>query len=271
VRLRPSTRRQWRSSISRGNKPVVGDRKKTGAAGAELCADRIAPSSTSSSSTNNSACRSGDSGSRWRSTSTGGWSGVGFFGAKPHGRLRCSFDSHNRSRRSKHFHRKHHAVRDRGAITRDDERIAKIAPTTADVPRSHQTSGRRVALPSWPFGTHDAFNVIQSDPQLADRFQPAVLHRWTTREDYLRLLASFEIALLLEHPFRAHRARFGTPESLGGDNRRDLSDPAQPDGTLTGVPNVSPSPPSAVTISYRTMSVFIEEPGRFRRSPSTVQ
>jgi hypothetical protein len=49
-------------------------------------------------------------------------------------------------------------------------------------------------------GTHDAFNAIQTDPQLANRFEPAPLPRWTMNEDYLRLLASFEVGLGLEQP-----------------------------------------------------------------------
>jgi hypothetical protein len=56
-----------------------------------------------------------------------------------------------------------------------------------------------VQLPIVAVGTQDAFNAIQTDPQLANRFEPAVLHRWTMGEDYLRLLASFEMALPLEH------------------------------------------------------------------------
>jgi hypothetical protein len=40
---------------------------------------------------------------------------------------------------------------------------------------------------------------VETDPHLANRFEPAVLHRWTMGEDYLRLLASFELALPLEH------------------------------------------------------------------------
>ena len=51
-------------------------------------------------------------------------------------------------------------------------------------------------------GTHDAFNAILTDPQLANRFEPALLPRWTMNDDYLRLLASFEVALPLEHPSR---------------------------------------------------------------------
>ena len=47
-------------------------------------------------------------------------------------------------------------------------------------------------------GTQDAFNAIQTDPQLANRFEPILLRRWAMGEDYLRLLASFEVALPLE-------------------------------------------------------------------------
>jgi hypothetical protein len=58
--------------------------------------------------------------------------------------------------------------------------------------------GNELQLPIVALGTQDAFNAIQTDPQLANRFEPAVLQRWTMSEDYLRLLASFEIALPLE-------------------------------------------------------------------------
>jgi len=54
-------------------------------------------------------------------------------------------------------------------------------------------------IPIVAAGTQDAFNAIQADPQLANRFEPVVLRRWTMGEDCLRLLASFEIALPLEH------------------------------------------------------------------------
>jgi hypothetical protein len=45
-------------------------------------------------------------------------------------------------------------------------------------------------------------DAIQIDVQLANRFEPAVVPRWTMDEDYLRLLASFELALPLEHRLR---------------------------------------------------------------------
>ena len=49
-------------------------------------------------------------------------------------------------------------------------------------------------------GIKDAFNVINSDPQLANRFEPAVLPKWTMNEEYKRLLASFEYILPLKDP-----------------------------------------------------------------------
>lgn len=47
-------------------------------------------------------------------------------------------------------------------------------------------------------GTRDAFNAIQTDPQLANRFVPTVLKKWKNDENYLRLLASFETVLPLK-------------------------------------------------------------------------
>lgn len=47
-------------------------------------------------------------------------------------------------------------------------------------------------------GTKEAFNAIQTDPQLANRFEPKVLKKWRNDEEYLRLLASFERLLPLK-------------------------------------------------------------------------
>jgi hypothetical protein len=41
---------------------------------------------------------------------------------------------------------------------------------------------------------------LQTDPQLANRFEPELLGRWTMSDDYLRLLASFEVAFALARP-----------------------------------------------------------------------
>jgi ATP-dependent Clp protease ATP-binding subunit ClpA len=60
--------------------------------------------------------------------------------------------------------------------------------------------GNELQIPIVAAGTHDAFNAIQIDPQLANRFEPALLPRWSMNEDYLRLLASFEPTLRLEQP-----------------------------------------------------------------------
>ncbi|NOU58878.1 TniB family NTP-binding protein [Marinifilum caeruleilacunae] len=48
-------------------------------------------------------------------------------------------------------------------------------------------------------GTREALHAIQTDPQLANRFEPKVLPRWQNDEDYLRLLASFERILPLKN------------------------------------------------------------------------
>lgn len=47
-------------------------------------------------------------------------------------------------------------------------------------------------------GTMLAFNVIQSDHQLANRFEPRVLPRWSNDMEFKRLLASFEALIPLK-------------------------------------------------------------------------
>lgn len=49
-------------------------------------------------------------------------------------------------------------------------------------------------------GTREAFHAIQTDSQLANRFEPKVLSKWQNDEEYLRLLASFERILPLKKP-----------------------------------------------------------------------
>lgn len=56
-------------------------------------------------------------------------------------------------------------------------------------------------------GTREAFNAIQTDPQLANRFEPVFLPRWPIgdrlkpeTDPYLQLLASFECMLPLNRP-----------------------------------------------------------------------
>jgi len=59
-------------------------------------------------------------------------------------------------------------------------------------------------IPIVGVGTREAFNAIQTDPQLANRFEPVFLPRWTIgdrlkpeTDPYLQLLASFECMLPL--------------------------------------------------------------------------
>jgi hypothetical protein len=60
--------------------------------------------------------------------------------------------------------------------------------------------GNELQIPLVAVGTQDAFNAIHTDPQLANRFEPAILPRWIMGDEYLRLLASFESLLPLERP-----------------------------------------------------------------------
>ena len=47
-------------------------------------------------------------------------------------------------------------------------------------------------------GTRDAFNAIQTDPQLSNRFEPKVLPRWTNDVELKKLLVSFESIMPLK-------------------------------------------------------------------------
>lgn len=60
--------------------------------------------------------------------------------------------------------------------------------------------GNELQIPIVGVGTKDAYNAIQTDPQLANRFEPATLTRWQMGTDYLKLLASFERMLPLRKP-----------------------------------------------------------------------
>ncbi len=60
--------------------------------------------------------------------------------------------------------------------------------------------GNELSLSIVATGTKDAVRALQSDVQLANRFEPAPLPKWQLDADYLRLLASFERMLPLRHP-----------------------------------------------------------------------
>lgn len=49
-------------------------------------------------------------------------------------------------------------------------------------------------------GIDEAFSVLASDPQLANRFDSMLLPRWELNHEYKRLLASFERAIPLREP-----------------------------------------------------------------------
>jgi type II secretory pathway predicted ATPase ExeA len=62
--------------------------------------------------------------------------------------------------------------------------------------------GNELQIPIVGVGTYEAFNALQTDPQLANRFEPTVLPRWEQGQEYLRLLSSFERMLPLKQPTR---------------------------------------------------------------------
>jgi len=70
--------------------------------------------------------------------------------------------------------------------------------------------GNELQIPIVGVGTKDAFRAIQTDPQLANRFEPALLPRWSLDADYLRLLASFERMLPLSKPSALHETALAT-------------------------------------------------------------
>lgn len=67
--------------------------------------------------------------------------------------------------------------------------------------------GNDLQIPIVGAGTREAYNAIRSDEQLANRFEPIVLPRWTISDNlppnedpYLKLLTSFEHMLPLRNP-----------------------------------------------------------------------
>ena len=55
-------------------------------------------------------------------------------------------------------------------------------------------------IPIVGVGTRDALRAIQTDPQIANRFELIILPHWNVDEEYLRLLASYEKVLPLAKP-----------------------------------------------------------------------
>lgn len=63
-----------------------------------------------------------------------------------------------------------------------------------------RTLGNALKIPIVTAGTPDAFRVLHTDPQLANRFDPIYLPLWTIDVDLQRLLMSFEQQLPLKRP-----------------------------------------------------------------------
>jgi len=70
--------------------------------------------------------------------------------------------------------------------------------------------GNDLQIPLVGVGTVDALRAIQTDPQLANRFRPLALPKWTLDDDYRRLLASFERLLPLRRPSQLHHRDLAT-------------------------------------------------------------
>jgi Cdc6-like AAA superfamily ATPase len=60
--------------------------------------------------------------------------------------------------------------------------------------------GNELEVPIVGVGTRDAFRAIQTDLQLSNRFDRALLPRWSNDEVFRRLLATFERIIPLRHP-----------------------------------------------------------------------
>jgi hypothetical protein len=70
-------------------------------------------------------------------------------------------------------------------------------------------------------GTPEALNIFSADDQLANRFKPVVIPKWTDDHEYKKLLASFEallpfgLASDLQHPLLANFILTVTDGSIG--------------------------------------------------------
>lgn len=70
--------------------------------------------------------------------------------------------------------------------------------------------GNELQIPIVVAGTPETLNVLQSDPQVANRFEPQYLPKWALDEDYLRLLATIEPKLGLANASQLHVPRIAT-------------------------------------------------------------
>jgi hypothetical protein len=62
--------------------------------------------------------------------------------------------------------------------------------------------GNELQIPIVGVGIKEAFHVMQTDQQMSNRFEPALLPKWEFGQEYLSLLSSFELMLPLRKPSR---------------------------------------------------------------------
>lgn len=72
--------------------------------------------------------------------------------------------------------------------------------------------GNELQIPLVAVGTAEAFHAVQSDDQLANRFEPARLPPWRDDEEYRQLLSTLEAVLPLRHP--SHLAKSALAEKI---------------------------------------------------------
>lgn len=60
--------------------------------------------------------------------------------------------------------------------------------------------GNELAIPMVVAGVPEALNLLQSDEQVANRFDPVFLPRWKLGEEFGKLLVSIEMAIALKEP-----------------------------------------------------------------------
>ena len=64
--------------------------------------------------------------------------------------------------------------------------------------------GNELCVPIVGMGTSEAIRAVQTDPQLANRFVPEVLPKWSNGADLIMLLKSFEKIIPLKNPSSLH-------------------------------------------------------------------
>jgi hypothetical protein len=78
--------------------------------------------------------------------------------------------------------------------------LAGNRPQQSSFRNAIRNLGNQLKISIVAVGIEEAFNTIEADDQLANRFEPIRLPKWDVGEDYLKLLASFEAMLPLWMP-----------------------------------------------------------------------